>query len=165
MNVNKQWVFFTLLTSFSIYWTANLVLWFPWSYSATLGMTLMLTVAPLLWSVGIFQCLKTYEGKLLQGALITSIIYIFIAVIADYIFFGIIREAMEELYHPTTFYGYLFLLSLPFVLSYLFPKQLNQKSEISKKDLYRYIALGAFSFLSLVLIIEFDVVIPVHNTV
>lgn len=106
MKINNQWKLFTFLTAFSIYWTVNLILWFPWSVSIILGMTLMLTVAPFIWAYGVYQCLIKFKGdNPYKGATFTSDIYILVAVIADYIFFGIIRNAMKELYHPTTFYG------------------------------------------------------------
>ncbi len=136
---NSSWIFFTCLTAFSTYWTVNLILWFPWSINTSLGMTLMLTIAPLIWALNIFYCLKRYHGqKILNGAILSSVIYISIAVIADYIFFGIIRNALKELYHPTTFYGYLFLLCLPFIVIYLFPKQLKMQIRISRKDFILY---------------------------
>ena len=42
----KKWVLYTLTLGFATYWASNLLLWFPWSYSITLGIVLMLTIAP-----------------------------------------------------------------------------------------------------------------------
>lgn len=159
-QVNRQWTFFTLLTAMTIYWTVNLILWFPWSISTVLGMTLMLTVAPFIWAFGVFQCLKKYQGQnLIIGAILTSSLYILVAVIADYIFFGIIRNAMKELYHPTTFYGYFFLISLPFILTLIFPKKLKNKENIKRQDFIKYGALGVLSILTIFLIINFNITI------
>lgn len=160
MQISRQWTIFTFLAAFSIYWTVNLILWFPWSISAVLGMTLMLTIAPLIWAVSIFYCLKKYQWQnLINGAILTSIIYISTAVIADYIFFGLIRNALKELYHPTTFYGYLFLICLPFILIFLFPKQLSKKNKIAGQDFIKYSLLGIFSVTALILIIKFNITI------
>lgn len=160
MEINKQWTLFTLLTAFSIYWKVNLILWFPWSFSTTLGITLMLTVAPFIWAFGVYQCLKKFQGiKQYQGAIFTSLIYILVAVIADYIFFGIIRNAMKELYHPTTLYGYLFLISLPFILTLMFSNKLKNKQDIRQKDFITYGVLGFFSILTIIIIIKFNITI------
>lgn len=106
MKENSKWIIYNLIIAFSFYWTANLLLWFPWSISTYLGITLMLTIAPFLWGFGVYNCLIRYKGeKLFKGAIINSIILVFMAILLDYIFFGIIRGAMKELYHPTTFYG------------------------------------------------------------
>jgi hypothetical protein len=139
----KQWIFFTCLTAFSIYWIVNLVLWFPWSYSPSLGITLMLTASPLIWSLGIYQCLETYPGKkLINAATSVSLVYILIAVIADYIFFGIIRNAIKDLYRPTTFYGYGFLISLPFIILFISKNKLKEHKVIKKRRLILYCTLG-----------------------
>lgn len=160
MEINRQWTFFTLLTATVIYWTVNLILWFPWSINAILGITLMLTVAPFIWAFGVFQCLKKYDGKkLIHGAILTAMLYILMAVISDYIFFGIFRDAMDELYHPTTFYGYLFLISLPFMLMSLFSNKLKNKEGIEQKDFVLYTLIGTFSMATLFLIIHFHITI------
>jgi hypothetical protein len=160
MEVNRRWVFFTFLSCLSIYWTVNLILWFPWSISATLGMTLMLTVAPFIWAFGIFQCLKKFRGEnLIYGAILTSLIYIFSAVVADFIFFGIIRNAMKDLYHPTTLYGYLFLIFLPFLLVLSIPKLLKKKENIERQDFIRYGLMGILSILMIFLIIKLNITV------
>ena len=76
----------------------------------------MLTVTPLLWAYVTYLVLKTYpKEELLKGPIITALIFLLLAIIIiiiiiiiimDYIFFGHIRNVMEKLYHPTTFYGY-----------------------------------------------------------
>ncbi len=60
---------------------------------------------PLLWGIGIYHCLIRYKGQnILTGVIINAIIILIIAIVADYIFFGLIRGAMDDLYQPTTFY-------------------------------------------------------------
>jgi hypothetical protein len=154
----KQWILFSCLTAFSIYWVVNLVLWFPWSYSPTLGITLMLTVSPLIWSWGIFESLATYpEKKFVKGAVVVSLIYILIAVIADYIFFGIIRHAIKDLYRPTTFYGYGFLVSLPFIIVLLFRKRLAAYRSIKRRNVMVYGTLGLTSLLVIFAVIKLGI--------
>jgi hypothetical protein len=154
----RKWLFFVCLTAFSIYWFVNLILWFPWSYSPTLGITLMLTVSPLVWAFAIYQCLETYPGiKKLNGAAITALCYILIAVIADYIFFGLIRHAIKDLYRPTTFYGYGFLVSLPFIVLLLFQKRLKAPKAIKTPVLVGYNILGVLSFIIILAVIKLHI--------
>ena len=44
----------------------------------------------------------------------------------DYVFFGLIRNAMEQLYHPTTLYAYGFLISLSFLVGLLFKNRIRR---------------------------------------
>jgi len=123
-------------------------------------MTLMLTVAPVIWAFGIIQCLKKYRGQnIIYGAILTSLIYISLAAVTDYIFFGLIRNAMKDLYHPTTLYGYLFLISLPFLLVLIFPKLLRKKEDIERQDFMRYSIMGILSLLMIVLIIKLNITV------
>jgi hypothetical protein len=111
-------------------WLSNLISWFPWSINTTPGIVLMLTVGILLWAIGVYKSLTKNSGMpLFKTALITAAIFLIIAAIQDLIFFGFIRKAMTELYHPTTLYGYGFLVTLP-ALEYLFikGKQSNGKN-------------------------------------
>ena len=116
-----RWTLYVATLGFAVYWASNLLLWFPWSYSAFLGMTLMLTVAPILWAYVAFLCLRTYPGAALSGgATRVAGVLLLLAVVMDYVFFGLIRNALRELYHPTTLYGYGFLACLPFLVGWLF---------------------------------------------
>lgn len=159
MKENTKWLLFNLTVAFSLYWTGNLLLWFPWSINANLGIGLMLTLMPLLWGFGIYNCLIRYKGeKVLNGAIIISIIMLVCAVVSDYIFFGLIRGAMDDLYQPATFYGYGFLIIIP-LLELLFFKKLIIKKRYPLTG-YSIISLGAiglFSLLILIAIIEFDI--------
>ena len=58
-----KWILYTAALGFTAYWASNLLLWFPWSYSATLGIAMMLTVTPLLWAYVAYLTLKTYPSR------------------------------------------------------------------------------------------------------
>ncbi len=143
----------------ALYWISNLVLWFPWSINEWLGMTLMLTVSPVLWGFGVFQCLIKFSGeKIIKAALVIAIIFTSVAIISDYIFFGIIRQALDKLYHPTTFYGYGFLLFLPFIEILILPGFIKRKKEsLSNKDFRPAVILAFISLLALTLIIKLHI--------
>jgi len=115
----------------------------------------MLTLAPILWPYVTFLALKTYpKTKLLNGAIIIALIFLFLAVVMDFIFFGIIRNAMEQLYHPTTFYGYGFLICSPFIIALFFKSKIVQlKKAITKSDFIKTGISGIVSFVILTLII------------
>ena len=159
MTKNTKWLLFNLTIAFSLYWAGNLILWFPWSINAALGIVLMLTVMPLLWGIGIYYCLIKYQGEnILIGVIINSIIMLFNAIIADYIFFGLIRGAMNDLYKPTTFYGYGFLAAMPF-LELLFLKKLieRKRSPLVIKHFVSFGAIGLIALLILITIVILDI--------
>ena len=159
MNDNLKWLLLNLTVSFSFYWIGNLILWFPWSINPNLGITLMLTVAPLLWGIGIYYCLIRYPGdKLIKGAIINSLILLINAVIEDYIFFGLIRKATHDLYQPTTFYGYAFLMTIPFIEIIIFRNQIiRQKRQIKANNFSLFGILGAVCLVILIVIIRLDI--------
>ena len=157
----KNWTLYVFTLGFAVYWASNLLLWFPWSYSTGLGITLMLTLAPILWAYVTFLALKTYpKTKLLNGALIIALIFLFLAVVMDYIFFGIIRNTMEQLYHPTTFYGYGFLICLPFIIALFFKskivrlKKVMTKSDCIKAGISGIVSLG---ILTLIIVLGIEI--------
>jgi hypothetical protein len=156
-----KWTLYTLTLGFAVYWVSNLILWFPWSYSAALGMTLMLTVSPLLWGYAVFLSLKAFPGRLLmKGALQVALIFVTMAVVMDYVFFGLIRNAMEQLYHPATFYGYGFVAVFPFIVVFLFGNKIEQmKKPVGARDFIRAGLSGLICFGALVLIILLDIAI------
>ena len=159
MKENTKWVFFNLTVAFTLYWAGNLFLWFPWSINANLGIGLMFTIMPLFWGIGIYYCLIRYKGeKVLTGVIINSIIILVIAVVSDYIFFGLIRGAMDDLYQPTTIYGYVFLTIMPF-LELLFFKKLifKKRCALTAKSFISFGAIGLLSLLILIAIIKFDI--------
>ena len=155
----KKWVLYVFILGFATYWACNLLLWFPWSYSTTLGITLMLSVAPLLWAYVTFLALQTFpDSSLIKSAFLIAIIFLVLSSVMDYIFFGIIRNAMEELYHPTTFYGYAFLLVWPFVLALIYKfKWTNHKRVITHKGLIKAAIAGLLCFGALTLIINLGI--------
>lgn len=122
-------------------------------------MTLMLTVAPVFWGFAAYLCLRTFPGnKLFKGAFFISIIFTVLAVIMDYIFFGIIRDAMDELYHPTTFYGYGFVVCLPFIMVLGFGKKIESKRRsVSSSGLITAGAIGLTCLTLLILIIRLKI--------
>ncbi len=153
----NRWTTYTFIAAFATYWFGNLLLWYPWSYSALLGMTLMFVAITPIWIYSIYDCLKRYHGeRLIRGAVYTALIFSFVAIVSDYVFFGIIRDAMTELYHLTTLYGYAFLIALPFVEIYLFKKRLQQKIALKNNDFVKFGLLGVASFLAIIFIIEFN---------
>ena len=84
--------------------------------------------------------------------------FLVLAVILDYAFFGLIRNAMDQLYHPTTFYGYGFVLSLPFIAVIGFRKKIEQnKRVLNKSDFVKAIIIGLTCFVLLSLIIIFRI--------
>lgn len=159
MKENTKWLLYNLTVTFSIYWAGNLILWFPWSINANLGIGLMFTLMPLLWGIGIYHCLIRYKGqKILTGVIINSIIILIIAVVADYLFFGLIRGAMDDLYQPSTFFGYGFLIIMPFLELLFFKKIIIRKRcSITANDFISIGAIGLISLLILIAIIKFDI--------
>jgi hypothetical protein len=150
----KKWILYIIVLGFSAYWASNLLLWFPWSYSSILGITLMLTLAPVLWAYVTFLGLQTYpKSNLLKAALSIAFIFLLMSVVMDYIFFGLIRNAMEDLYQPTTFYGYGFLIVWPILLALIFNKRLSQKRTLANPKIIKTAIYGLFFLVILTLII------------
>lgn len=159
MKENIKWLLYNLTVSSSIYWTGNLILWFPWSINTYLGIALMFTLVPLLWGIGIYNCLIRYQGeKLITGVIINSVIILINAGIEDYIFFGLIRGAMKDLYQPITFFGYAYLVTIPYIELLLFRKLIIvKKREIVANDFIMIGAPGAVCLIILTVIIKFNI--------
>ncbi|WP_319592521.1 hypothetical protein [uncultured Draconibacterium sp.] len=151
----KAWILYNIIVGFAVYWMSNLILWFPWSINPVLGMTLMLTVSPIIWLISTFSCIRTFPKKnILIGAVYNSLIFLVIAVVMDYVFFGLIRNAMEQLYHPTTFYGYGFVASIPFIAAFGLRKKIEErKGDVRQSDFVKAGTTGLVCFGSLTLII------------
>jgi hypothetical protein len=158
-NLFAKWLTYTTTLAFAIYWASNLLLWFPWSYSTWLGITLMLTVAPVFWAFAIFLSLKTFTGKnIWKGAVYCALIFFLLAVVLDYFFFAVIRGAKEELYHPTTFYGYGFVVVLPFIVALVFKKKnVDFKKDITTTAFVKAGFVGLLCLASLIAIIIFKI--------
>ena len=155
----KLWILYVCILGFAVYWTSNLLLWFPWSYSATLGIVLMLTVSPIIWFFTTYLALKTYPGtNLIKGAFIVALFFLLLAAVMDYIFFGIIRNAMEQLYHPSTLYGYGFLIGLPFIIILIFKNRiLRLRKMVTNLELIKAVIWGVACLSILALIITFEI--------
>lgn len=155
----KKWIIYNFIVAFAVYWLSNLLLWFPWSFNPTFGMILMLTLGTTLWAVASYFCLIYFpEKKIIKGALINAFILLFSAIIMDFVFFGIIRNAMEELYHITTLYGYVFLLILPIIIAILFRKKITENDkELTRPLFIKAATLGIFCLAQLILIIILDI--------
>ena len=151
------WLVYISLVTFATYWLSNLLLWYPWSYDTTLGMTLMLSVMPLIWIYAVFHCLKRFpKPRLIYAAIYTSTVFTLMATLLDFVFFGIIRNAMSELYHATTLYGYAFLIALPFAESYFFKRRLVERSRMKSHE-FRWVGFtGLICFMLVAIIISFD---------
>lgn len=154
-----KWSLYVLTLGFAVYWASNLLLWFPWSYSAVLGMTLMFTATPILWGYVVFLCLRTYPGEPLPGgAARVAAVLLVLSVVMDYIFFGLIRNALEQLYHPTTLYAYGFLVCLPFLVGSMFRGSIGRgKRVVQSSDLLVAGAGGLACCGALALIILFGI--------
>lgn len=157
MNKNLKWTAYSIIVAFATYWFVNLLLWYPWSYNATLGMTLMFVAITPIWFYSIYNCLRRHNGeRLIYIAIYTSLIFSLVAIILDYVFYGIIRDAMTDLYHPTTLYGYAFLIALPFIEIKLFKRKLNHKKEIKNNEFIGFGLLGLISLLAITSIVIYD---------
>lgn len=153
----KKWITYVFFMGFASYWASNLVLWYPWSYSATLGITLMLTVTPVIWAYATYRSFATFPGeKSWRSVAAIASIYLLVAVVLDFVFFGIMRGAMEQLLHPTTFYGYGFLVFWPILFFFLFPKKASQQI-IGKAELLYSSFTGISCAASIALIIIYDI--------
>ena len=159
LSVSKKWFYYNFVLAFAVYWFTNLALWFPWSINPQLGIILMLTAGPVIWSIAVFQSIIRFQSnKLLNGAIIIALILGVVAVVSDYIFFGIIRGTIKDLYKPTTFYGYAFLFALPFIEILLLPKLINRKKKnITTKAFTIAAVIGIASLLALVAIIKLNI--------
>lgn len=144
-----------VVAAFSLYGISNLLLWVPWTVSAALGITMMLTVAPLVWAFGIYQCLRRYPGpRPALAATVNAVVFLVVAAVMDLAFFGVIRGAMEELLHPTTFAGYAFLVVLPFAEVVVLRRRLGERvGTVTGRDLRLAAWPGPVALLVLALII------------
>lgn len=134
---------YTVLMTLLLYWLSNLILWVPWSISPLWGMTLMLTLNPLIWGVGEYACLMRFPGQHeWKNTLAVSLIMVGLSVISDYLFFDVALHS-NDVWHPTTFYGYAFVGTLPFVIRLMFRRRLRAHPKgAEKKELRRLILVN-----------------------
>jgi hypothetical protein len=105
---------------------------------------MFIAITPI-WIYAIYKCLIRYRGrKFIHGAIYTSLIFSSVAIVLDYIFYGVIRDAMSELYHPTTLYGYAFLIVLPFIEFQILKKRPVKKNRIDNKGIGKIRSPGCF---------------------
>jgi hypothetical protein len=119
----------------------------------------MLTIAPLIWAYATYLALQTAPADLSRFGTATSIALCFLvlAVAMDYLFFGLIRNALDELYHPTTFYGYAFVVILPYGMIWLI-KSMPRK-HVTNHALYRAGIVGLACLAGIWIIIQSGITI------
>jgi hypothetical protein len=145
----SQWLLYNIVVCFAVYWLSNLVLWYPWSLNETLGQVLMLTINPLLWGYASYSCIVRFPDTIsLKAAVANSILFTLEAIASDLIFFVAIRNAKDKLMHITTLYAWAFVLTLPFIVYFLFRKQIlrNQK-KLLISDFWKPLIIGILSFI------------------
>lgn len=155
----SNWVLYNLAMCFAVYWLSNVVLWYPWSIDETLGQILMLTVNPVLWGVASYVCIVRYpKSNMIMGAVYNSILFISGAIISDLIFFGLIRNAMDKLMHPTTLYGWCFVFLLPLLIYLLFRRPIiRHRRMLVNKNFREPLIIGSVSFFIIIAILAFDI--------
>lgn len=154
-----KWIAYHVAIGFAVYWMSNLILWLPWSTNQWFGITLMLAVSPLIWAYSTFLCLRAFAKEMvLAGATYNNMIFLVLAALLDHIFFGLIRNAKNKLYQPTTFYGYGFVVSLPFIIALAFRRKLTmERRAVYRHDFVNALAFGLGGFGMHMVIIGADV--------
>lgn len=155
MGDKIRWFIYVILTALLLYWLSNLILWKIWSMSAVGGMTVMLTLNPLIWGVGEYACLRRfYGGSGWKGAVLVAVIMIGLSVVSDYLFFDLGLHS-TDVWHPTTFYGYGFVVVLPFLIRWMFRRRLLEGAKtVSRRDIGWLVGVNAallFVFFAFVL--------------
>ncbi len=155
----SRWVLYNVVVCFAVYWLSNLILWYPWSVNENLGQILMLTINPLLWGFASYSCIKKYPGtNLFKGAFLNSLIFIAEAVISDLIFFAGIQKAADKLLQPTTFYGWGFVATVPFIIYFLFKNHIRKnRVSLVKRNFKMPLSIGLFSFAVITIIVMLNI--------
>ena len=123
-----------------------------------MGMALMLIGGTFIWGWGGFHALKRFPGESLnKAALIIAILFVSISVFMNYIFFELIGNGAEGLFHPTSYYVYAFVAALPFFEVFVFKKRLKHKKSVIKKGLILYGIPGIISVVILAGIILLEI--------
>jgi len=156
---NLNWILYNIVICFAVYWLSNLILWYPWSINETLGQILMLTINPLLWGFASYSCIIRYpKPGIINGVLLNSIVFTIEAIVSDLIFFVAIRNAKDKLMHITTLYAWCFVLSLPFIIYFLFRKLIiRNKKQLDISAFWTPLFIGLISFVLISIIILFHV--------
>lgn len=132
------WYSYTLGVAVALYWLSNLILWYPWSRNPLLGMILMLTLNPVIWGSGEYACLRRFPGpdKWL-GVWVVVLMMLGVSIVSDFLFFALYLHS-NDVWHPTTFYGYGFVAVLPFLIRWAFRHRLaGAVKMVSKQDIWR----------------------------
>jgi len=155
-----KWIVYNLVVCFAVYWLSNLVLWYPWSINEKLGQILMLTVNPLFWGFASYICIISYpKANSMNGVLLTSLIFVLEAIGSDFVFFVVIRNAINKLLQSTTFYSWGFVLLLPFIVYLLFRKRIKKnKKTVEISDFWKPLIIGLLSFVIIVIILVFNII-------
>lgn len=157
-NITK-WILYNVTVCFAVYWLSNLILWYPWSINEHLGQILMLTINPLLWGFASYSCIRKYpDTNVFKGVLLNSLIFILEAIISDLILFAGIQKATNKLMQPTTFYGWGFVATVPFIIYLLFKNRIRKnKVTLVKQNFKIPLSIGLFSFAIITLILVFNI--------
>ena len=150
-----MWYIYNIAVCFCVYWLSNLILWVPWSVSPILGQTLMLTVNPFIWGYASYKCIISYpKQNLFVGSVYNSLIFTLVAILSDLIFFGWIRNAMDNLMHRTTLYSWSFVFVLPYLV-YLIAKKRNRRDDsVVLRDSLVPVSVGAVCLLCILYMIH-----------
>lgn len=151
LNIQWRWIALVVLLTTAVFWWANIAVWLAWSFSQTSGKIAMLTIAPGLWVWAAYLCLKSESGlPLFLQAWFTAMLFLIINVSTDLVFFGILRDSMEQLLKPATYAGYFLICILPFIWSYYFSRRPFDETAVSERSL-TYAALAAAAGIALLL--------------
>ncbi|MFX1575517.1 MAG: hypothetical protein ACFFB0_22500 [Promethearchaeota archaeon] len=152
--MRKNWLLLTILVGFFAYWFSNAVLWIPWIINELFGIIMMLILAPTIWGFTSYYCLKKYSNRTFwTGSLYLALIFLILAIIFDWIFFGLYRNVPEQLYKPTTFAAYGLIFLIPFLITLIYRKRLDSitNTKINKVDLL-VIGISGIIFAAITLI-------------
>ena len=119
----------------------------------------MLSINPMLWGFASYSCIiKFPSNNIIRGVLLNSLLFTFEAIITDLIFFGLIRNAMDKLMQPTTFYSWGFVICFPFFIYFLFRKLIDKnKNQLTLADFKIPLAVGLLAFASICIIVAFKI--------
>lgn len=142
----RQRVLFVLLVGLAPYWFMNATVWIPWVFlSRTLGIVIMVVLAPVLWGYGALYCYKhtpvTYWKR---EKWLVSILFFLSSAISDVFFFYIWRNlSFSELYHPSTLASYGLVLVIPFIMEKI-AKNLYTKGKLKVYSTHKWLRIFVF---------------------
>lgn len=152
-----RWAWLAVATAFALYWGSNVILWYPWSISETLGIAMMLTLSPVMWAAGIAWVLLRWPADLWVGAAVTAAVMLIVSIVSDLTFFGLVRGAVDELLRPTTYAGYGWVAALPFLVLAVARRRIaRRKRPASIRDILLAVGLGLAALSTIVAIITFE---------